>query len=324
MTDSMAVQRVKNVRNGQSDYFCTHVKARGWTGNACCPVASNNIAVKKLDTLVWNQLLAGLKEPAALEALLTEASTTVSTMEAKTGRLADSAETRLRRLETDMAALVEQTLDPNLNAVARSYLTERMNALGDDITQAKAHLAEEQERLANQQAVQERISEVKYTVERMAGFLDHLDFAAKRNLLFAFGVQVYVWRGRDPENKTDPRRAGQRYILRTDFTGLNLGARLETDWDGHGLEVRLTMPAVPLRRTPKQTMPDGTGVAVPLKRSTNVDTENNASNYSIANAFDMQELLGLTVAGGETIPEPIAQTLAARAATPDDSSDEKE
>jgi len=57
---SMAVQRVKNSRNGQPDYFCTHVPARGWTGNASCRVASNNIAVKKLDTLVWNQLLTGL------------------------------------------------------------------------------------------------------------------------------------------------------------------------------------------------------------------------------------------------------------------------
>jgi len=277
---------------------------------------------------VWNQLLAGLKEPAVLEALLTEASATVSTMEAQTGRLAETVETRLARLESDMAALVQQTRDPNLNAVARSYLTERMNVLGDDIAQAKDSLAEEQERLSNQQRVQERIAEVKYTVERMAAFLDQLDFAAKRNLLYAFGVQVYVWRGRDPENKTDPRRAGQRYVLRTDFTGLNLGARLETDWKGdagEALEVRLAMPAVPLRRTskPRKRKPGDKRVAVPLKRHTGVDPENNASNYSIANAFDMQELLGLTVAGGETIPEPIAETLAARAAV-DDSSDDEE
>ncbi|HEX5159029.1 MAG TPA: hypothetical protein VFW17_17605, partial [Ktedonobacterales bacterium] len=251
-------------------------------------------------------------------------STTVSTMEAKTGRLADSAQTRLQRLETDMAALVQQTLDPNLKAVARSYLTERMNTLGDDIAQAKDSLAEEQERLANQQRVQERIAEVKYTVESMAAFLDHLDFAAKRNLLYAFGVQVYVWRGHDPENQTDPRRGGQRYILSTDFTGLNLGARLETDWEA--LEVRLTLPAVPLRRAAKQQppRPDDKGVAVPLKRSTNIDTENNASNYSIANAFDMQELLGLTVAGGEAIPEPVTQTLAERAATAASSPSEDE
>src|SRR5690348_12479806 len=153
---SMAVQRVKNVRNGQSDYFCTHVKARGWTGNACCRVASNNVAVKKLDTLVWNQLLAGLKEPAVLEALLTEASTTVSTMEAQTGRLAETVGTRLARLESDMAALVQQSLDPNLNAVVRSYLTERMIAWGDDIAQAKDSLAAELELLARHEGVQER------------------------------------------------------------------------------------------------------------------------------------------------------------------------
>jgi uncharacterized protein YecE (DUF72 family) len=49
-----------------------------------------------------------------------------------------------------------------------------------------------------------------------------------------------------------------------------------------------------------------------------VITNNNASNYSIANAFDMQELLGLTVAGGEVIPDPVAQTLAERAASDQD------
>jgi hypothetical protein len=42
-------------------------------------------------------------------------------------------------------------------------------------------------------------------------------------------------------------------------------------------------------------------------------TNNNASNYSIANAFDMQELLGLPLAGGQTIPEPVAQTMSERA-----------
>ena len=44
-----------------------------------------------------------------------------------------------------------------------------------------------------------------------------------------------------------------------------------------------------------------------------VVTNNNASNYSIANAFDLQELLGLPVAGGETIPDPVAQTMSERA-----------
>jgi uncharacterized protein YecE (DUF72 family) len=44
-----------------------------------------------------------------------------------------------------------------------------------------------------------------------------------------------------------------------------------------------------------------------------VVTNNNASNYRIANAFDMQELLGLPVAGGQPIPEPVAQTLSERA-----------
>ena len=44
-----------------------------------------------------------------------------------------------------------------------------------------------------------------------------------------------------------------------------------------------------------------------------VVTNNNASNYSIANAFDLQELLGLPVAGGKTIPEPVAQTMSDRA-----------
>ena len=52
-----------------------------------------------------------------------------------------------------------------------------------------------------------------------------------------------------------------------------------------------------------------------------VITNNNASNYSIANAFDMQELLGLTVAGGETIPDSVAQTQAARATDVDADAD---
>jgi uncharacterized protein YecE (DUF72 family) len=55
-----------------------------------------------------------------------------------------------------------------------------------------------------------------------------------------------------------------------------------------------------------------------------VVTNNNASNYSIANAFDMQELLGLTVAGGEAIPEPVAETLAARTEKADGSASEDE
>lgn len=146
----MAVQRVKNVRHGQADYFCTYVPARGWTGSATCPVASNTVAVKKLDTLVWNQLLEGLKHPDMLEALLTEASLHVGEMAERTGRIAETVNARLARLESEMAALVQQTLDPHLNTLARSYLTERMNSLGDDIANAQASLAEEQQRLANQ------------------------------------------------------------------------------------------------------------------------------------------------------------------------------
>ena len=52
-----------------------------------------------------------------------------------------------------------------------------------------------------------------------------------------------------------------------------------------------------------------------------VITNNNASNYSIANAFDMQELLGLPVAGGEAIPDEVAQTMATRAAKDDGADD---
>jgi hypothetical protein len=177
-----------------------------------------------------------------------------------------------------------------LNATARAILTEHMNRLGEQIDEAKAHLAEEREALANQKQVQQRIAQVKDWATQLSDSLDSLDFAEKRRVLFLLGVQVVVWRGRDPENATDPQRAGQRYSVRTDFTGMNLGARLGTDWE----------------------------VAQRDMRYKNVITNNNASNYSIANAFDMQELLGLTVAGGEVIPDPVAQTLAERAATDHD------
>ncbi|HEX6541028.1 MAG TPA: hypothetical protein VF040_04675, partial [Ktedonobacterales bacterium] len=166
-------------------------------------------------------------------------------------------------------------------------------------------LAEEEARLANQQAVQARIREVKYTIERMAAYLDHLTFAQKRNLLFALGVQVFVWRGRDPTNKTDPRRMGQRFVLRTDFTGLNLGARLASDWEE--IELELTMPVADIGKPGKKP-------TVRVIKSTVVGSNNNASNYSIANAFDLQELMGLPVAGGAPIPETVAETMASRAA----------
>lgn len=39
-----------------------------------------------------------------------------------------------------------------------------------------------------------------------------------------------------------------------------------------------------------------------------VIANNNASNYAIVNAFDMQELLGLTVAGGNEIPAAVVET----------------
>lgn len=55
-----------------------------------------------------------------------------------------------------------------------------------------------------------------------------------------------------------------------------------------------------------------------------VITNNNASNYSIANAFDLQELLGLTVAGGEPIPDSVAQTMAGRISADGASTDEDE
>ncbi len=300
----MAVRRVEALtHNGQSDCFCTHVPARAWASAGGCPVKSNHVAVAKLDRLVWQHLLAGLKHPDVLAAFLTEASKTVGETEAQTGRIAETTQARLTRLEQEMAALVQQTLDPNLHAVARGYLTERLNSLGDELAEAKAHPAEKEARLVNQQQVEARIAEVKYTVKRMARYLEQLTFAQKRNLLFALEVQVYVFRGRDPKNTTDPLRAGRRYVPRTDFTGHNLGARLGTDW----------LPIPRLESAPD----DG------CEWYTTVITNNNASNYSIANAFDMQELLGLTVAGGKTIPEPIAETLAARAAA-DGASDDEE
>lgn len=105
--------------------------------------------------------------------------------------------------------------------------------------------------------------------------------------------------------------------------------RLDTDWQERFME--LDIPAVPLQRQEPQESGQESGQegeqhgerqalpAVPLKRYTGVITNNNASNYSIANAFDMQELLGLTVAGGEAIPESVAQTQATRATDADDS-----
>lgn len=287
----MAVQRVKApTRNGQNDYFCTHVPSRTWQSNGGCSVVSNHVAVSKLDTLVWNQLVAGLKSPDVLVALLTRASLHLVAVEENTGRVAQTTSARLAKLEQDFTALVQQTLDPHLNATARAILTEHMNQLGEQIDEAKAHLAEERKALANQRQVQKRIAQVKDWATQLSDSLDHLDFAEKRRVLFLLGVQVFVWRGRDPENATDPQRAGQRYTLHTDFTGMNLGARLGTDWE----------------------------VAQRDMRYKKVITNNNASNYSIANAFDMQELLGLTVAGGEVIPDPVAQTLAERAATDHD------
>jgi uncharacterized protein YecE (DUF72 family) len=44
-----------------------------------------------------------------------------------------------------------------------------------------------------------------------------------------------------------------------------------------------------------------------------VIANNNASNYSIVNALDLQGLLGLTVGGGEPLPEPVLATIRERA-----------
>jgi hypothetical protein len=291
----MAVRRVgKNPH--RNTYFCTHGPLHAWTVKADCPVGSNQIRVDELDQQVWETLVAGLKTPGVLLAIIERAHAVVNEQERLARRTLDMLRAERAEAEAEMAALVVQSKEPDLHPAGRRALNAEMTRVGERIDRLDAFIAAESVVDTREQARQDQAREVLDWAASVADSLDSLDFAGKRRILYIVGALVEVRRiRRSPgaesvpavpvregeEPWPDPKVDPVRWQLRTDFAGLGLGVGLSSD-------VRPVRGAGSLR----------------------LDTENNARNYSIVNAIQLQMLLDQPPGKGAPLPDVIEAALA--------------
>jgi Recombinase zinc beta ribbon domain len=114
----MAVRRSK-ANPSQTEYFCSHTKQTAWTVKPDCPVPSNQMYVARLDAAVWVRITEALKKPEVLVALLTRAHEVVGLQTDRIVNLRDGAQRDLDTARAEMAALVEQSTQPNIHPAAR-------------------------------------------------------------------------------------------------------------------------------------------------------------------------------------------------------------
>jgi hypothetical protein len=230
-----------------------------------------------LDRAVWADIVTGLKSPEVLVALLTRAKDIVGEQEHRVEQMLAGAQRDLADAYSEMEALATQAAVPDLHPVARRALNEKMTEVGNRIEQLEDIEREAQQEANNHQAYLRRVEEVRDWAATLREGLDHLSYTGQRNILFMLGVDVLVFKKADAANRTE--RAGRRWQLQTDWEGLNLRRRF-------GAEA--------------------------VEKYTEVRTENNAANYGIVNAFDLQLLLGQEVGHGEPLPPPVLETLRQR------------
>lgn len=272
----MAVRRDKK-RPQKTDYFCAYTRHGVWTTIADCPVTSNQIYARLLDDAVWSYIRAALKQPGIVVTLLTRAHDVVDAESDRTNSMLAGARRDLDAANAEMQALAEQTMLPEIHLVARQALNKQMTEVGERIAQLEDIIRETQEEAVNQQAYLARVEGVRDWAATLSDGIDKADYETKRNILFMLGVKVYVWRKDD----RDPERNGLRWKIITDWEGLNLGGRF--------------------------------GIERSKSYTSNSTNNNNARNYSLVNAFDMQALLGQPVGKGEPLPSGIEETIAERA-----------
>ena len=233
--------------------------------------------VARLDASVWARITEALKKPEVLVALLTRAHEVVGLQSDRIVNLRDGAQRDLDTVRAEMAALVEQSTQPNIHPAARKALSEKMTEVGNRIEQYEDSVREARQDAATQQAYLERVADVRDWAATLSEGIDTASYDNKRNILFMLGVEVSVWKKSDLDNKT--ARKDERWAMRADWEGLNLHARCG---------------------------------ASAIKKYTRVRAENNARNYGIVNALDLQELLGQPVGQGTALPEGVLATIRER------------
>jgi DNA invertase Pin-like site-specific DNA recombinase len=263
----MAVQRYKTTP-ARIRYFCTGGHYMSYSSPRRCLVKSNCMHVNALDPHVWGRISEGLVKPHVLERLLLRAQTAVTEVADDTMHTLQALRAALKEADDQMAGLVQQSAVANLPDVAREALGERMREVGQTIERLRARIAEYAAVHSDQEAYLVRVREVVEWAKTVADGLAEFDYQQKRTVLYMLGARVYVYREDDPNNQT--LRDGLRYRLETDFKGLNLGAELPTDSNCNG-------------------------------------ANNNARNYAVVNALDMQQLLGQAVGGGHQAPAGVAE-----------------
>ncbi len=273
----MAVRRDRQ-NPSRTEYFCTHTKQAAWTVKPDCATSSNQMYTAVLDRAVWADIVTGLKSPEVLVALLTRAKDIVGEHEDRVEHMLSGAGHDLAGAYAEMEALTTQAAMPGLHPVARRALNEKMTDVGKRIEQLEDIVREAQKEAANHQAYLRCVEEVRDWAATLREGLDHLSYSGQRNILFMLGVEVSVWKKADPGNQTE--HAGRRWQLRTDWEGLNLRRRFG---------------------------------AQALEKYTAERTNNNAVNYGIVNALDLQELLGQPVGKGEPLPPGVLATIRERA-----------
>jgi hypothetical protein len=98
-----------------------------------------------------------------------------------------------------------------------------MTEVGNRIEQYEDIVREARQDAATQQAYLERVADVRDWAAPLSEGIDTASYDNKRNILFMLGLEVYVWKKSDLDNKTE--REGVRWAMRTDWEGLNLHAR---------------------------------------------------------------------------------------------------